>query len=254
MSSIRPLRVTALACLLVASLPAAGLAGEAAPQATYDVRFDSIWSASTHPEDFPGSAHFSRLVGGTHGPGVEFWRLGQLASRGIKDMAEQGAVQPLESLVAQAINAGLAGSVVRGTNIPRSPGTATAEVTVTRDFPLVTLVTMIAPSPDWFVGTRGVSLLERDRWLERKVVTLFAYDAGTDSGPTYRSPNQETVPPEPIARIDGYPFRGVPIGTMTFERTGGPPPEPLLLGGGRFEVTTQWTTDTAAPASASPAP
>lgn len=240
---------TAAVLLLAATIalgappPVGGEGANEEPQASYDVRFDAAWSAQTHPRDFPGSAHFSRLVGGTHGPGVGFWQPGELASRGIQDMAERGQVQPLEREVAQAIAAGLAGSVVRGTNVPQSPGTATASLTVTREFPRVTLVTMIAPSPDWFVGTRGVSLLERGRWLERKVVTLYAYDAGTDSGSTFRSPDQPTLPPEPIARIEGFPFDGVPIGTLTFERTDGAGPEALLLGDdGRFAVRTQWTT------------
>lgn len=248
------------AMLLVALAPAVasaqgGEGGEVEdPTAHYAVRFDSIWSAETHPDDFPGSAHFSRLVGGTHGPGVVFWKPGQLASRGIEDMAELGAVQPLENEVAQAIAAGHAESVVRGTNVPLSPGTATAALTVSRDFPRVTLVTMIAPSPDWFVGTRGLSLLENDRWLQRKVVTVWAYDAGTDSGPTFRSPDQDTVPPEPISRIEGYPFDGVPIGTFTFERTDGSDPLPLVLGDGRFEVTAQWTTETGSTGYGIPVP
>ena len=38
--------------------------------------------------------------------------------------------------------------------------TATGDFTVTTDHPLVTLITMIAPSPDWFVGVHGESLLD----------------------------------------------------------------------------------------------
>ena len=34
------------------------------------------------------------------------------------------------------------------------------DVAVTTDHPRVTLVTMIAPSPDWFVGVSGLSLLD----------------------------------------------------------------------------------------------
>ena len=113
---------------------------------------------------------------------------------------------------------------------------------VDRDFPLVTVVSMLAPSPDWFVGVAGLSLLEDGDWVDERVATLFAYDAGTDSGTTYTSPNADTSPPEPIHRIATGPLgNGRPVGTFTFTREDLPEPEPLLLGGGRFRVTVRWS-------------
>ena len=50
------------------------------------------------------------------------------------------------------------------------------------DSPLVTHVSMIAPSPDWFVGVNSLSLLEGGSFMSSVVIQLFAYDAGTDSG------------------------------------------------------------------------
>jgi hypothetical protein len=78
-------------------------------------------------------------------------------------------------------------------------------------------VAMIAPSPDWFIGVRNLDLMPGGQWANEIVVDLFAYDAGTDSGPSYTSPDQATQPPEPIALITGYPFtEGVSLGTFTF--------------------------------------
>src|SRR5438128_6112303 len=74
-----------------------------------------------------------------------------------------------------------------------------------RDFPLVTLVSMIAPSPDWFVGVDSLSLLADDQWVTNKVVTLYAMDAGTDSGITYESPDQVTMPRGVVTRHSGFP-------------------------------------------------
>ena len=86
---------------------------------------------------------------------------------------------------------------------------------------MVTLVSMIAPSPDWFVGVHGLALLEDAMWKDEIVVQLFAYDAGTDSGVTYASANQATDPPVVIARIQVSPFDASdPLGTFTFTRTG----------------------------------
>ena len=61
---------------------------------------------------------------------------------------------------------------------------------LSRDFPLVTLTSMIASSPDWLVGVDSLSLIENDEWLLTKIAILYGYDAGTDSGPTYTFPDQ----------------------------------------------------------------
>ena len=51
---------------------------------------------------------------------------------------------------------------------------------------------------------------------------LYPYDAGTDSGTNYTSPNNPTDPAEPIFAIEGYPFyynnEVVPLGTFTFKK------------------------------------
>lgn len=135
----------------------------APPTARYEVTFDSTWSASTHPTDFPADAHYSGLVGGTHTSGATFWRPGSLASEGIRRMAERGAKSPLTEEVGAAITAGTAQYVLSGGDLPTSPGSVRMEFDISQTFPLVTLVTMIAPSPDWFVGVAGLPLFENDR-------------------------------------------------------------------------------------------
>jgi len=188
--------------------------------ASYDVEFVSIWSASTHPVSIPSSPHFSGLIGGTHGADVTFWAAGAFASDGIKAMAELGAKTPLDSEVEAAIQAGTADGVLSGGNIPSSPGSVEITFDVDVDFPLVTLVSMIAPSPDWFVGVRSLSLLEEGSWASTIVVQLFAYDAGTDSGVIYTSGDQPTDPRANIFRITESPFDvATPLGTFTFTFT-----------------------------------
>ncbi|MFO1512860.1 MAG: spondin domain-containing protein [Verrucomicrobiota bacterium] len=86
----------------------------------------------------------------------------------------------------------------------------------------VTLVSMIAPSPDWFVGVDGLSLIADGQWATNKVVTLYGKDAGTDSGASYSSPDQVTVPRGVVTQFAGFPalVNGVivPFGTFTFTR------------------------------------
>jgi hypothetical protein len=182
----------------------------------YEVIFDATWSAETHAQDFPGGAHFSGLVGGAHNGNVVFWEVGGLASQGIKRMAELGSQGTLASEISNDPDASTA--TILGSTFG-SPGTATVVFTATKAFSRLTLVTMIAPSPDWFTGTSGLELFRHGRWRDGVVYSLVPHDAGTDSGTTYDSANVVTNPPEPIAIIDYAPMSpgGVvtPVGTFT---------------------------------------
>jgi len=203
------------ACLFFLTLPGALLA----QTAHYTVTFEATWSDVTHPVDFPPGPHFSGLVGGNHDATVSFWEAGGLASLGIKRMAEWGSQADLLSEVQAAIDAGTAESTIADVPLWDVPGSTSIDIALGPDHPLVTLVAMIAPSPDWFIGVRNLDLRPGGEWAEEIVIDLFAYDAGTDSGPSYTSPDQVTNPPDPIVAIDGYPFEvGVPLGTMTFTK------------------------------------
>lgn len=200
-------------CLVSVALATTAIA----QTAYYSVTFETTWTEVTHPTDYPPSPHFSGLVGGTHDATVSFWDTGELASLGMKRMAEWGSQTELLAEVQAAIDAGQASSTIADDPLWTVPGATSIQVPVEPEFPLVTLVAMIAPSPDWFVGVRNLDLRDGGQWADEIVIELFAYDAGTDSGPSYTSPDQATVPPEPIALIEGYPFTpGEPIGTFTF--------------------------------------
>ena len=226
--------LTLVICFTITSLaiptPPQSLAqsGLIDPTAMYQVTFNATWSQETHPHPsgsaaFPSnSAHFSGLIGGSHNENVTFWQSGMLASLGIQQMAEFGSKGSLSNEVNIAITAGTANEIISGGGIGQSPGTVSiASVAMYKSYPLVTLTSMIAPSPDWFVGVSGLSLLDdQGNWVAEKTVTLYPYDAGTDSGPDYTSPNTATNPPEVIASLRGVrPFSSEPIGTLTFTRT-----------------------------------
>jgi hypothetical protein len=142
-----------------------------------------------------------------------------LASLGIQRMAEWGSQAPLDAEVEAAIAAGSAEFVLRDDEVPDSPGTASLDFTINDDHSLVTLVTMVAPSPDWFVGVAGLDLRPGGQWVESLTVTLWPYDAGTDSGASYNSPDQPTNPHQPISLITTLPLgNGVALGTFEFVR------------------------------------
>jgi hypothetical protein len=189
---------------------------------TYKVTFNAEWSEENHPDDFPPNPHFSGLIGASHNDQVSFWKEGELASHGIKNMAETGAKNPLNTEIGKAIIDKNAFKLISGDGINPSPGSVSLQFKVSKNYSLVTLVTMIAPSPDWFVGVDSISLYENGSFVDEKTVVLYAYDAGTDSGTMYTSPDDPTDPPVPIFKIEGYPFfyedELVPLGTFTFTK------------------------------------
>ncbi|KAA9333194.1 hypothetical protein F0P96_09445 [Hymenobacter busanensis] len=193
--------------------------------AVYRVRFEATWSATTHPQDFPADAHFSRLIGAAHSPAAALFGPGALASAGIKDMAERGnnAALRAQILSLQAGTATVGELLESRATSTSSPGELVDTVTVNGKFPLLSAVTMIAPSPDWFVALESENLLdETGRWRTHAVVEARAYDAGTDSGPNFTSPDQATSPAQPVTLISTGPLARngtvAPLGVFHLDR------------------------------------
>jgi len=172
--------------------------------ATYTVTFSTEWSGVTFPTNYPGDRdrHFSSLVGATHNEQVIFWESGQLASEGIEKVAEDGDNSVLESEIDSAIDTGTADAVLMGDGIPDTATETELMFLVSKNYPLVSLVSMLAPSPDWFVGVSGVSLMQGGDWIDEFAIDLVAYDAGTDSGVVYYAANNDTDPQNVILPLD----------------------------------------------------
>lgn len=216
-------RLLTLAALAVLVAGCDALFGDDPPPvvrspATYVVTLEATWSAATHPEAFPPNPHFSRLTGASHVATASLWAVGRAASTGIKDMAERGRTDPLRAEV-EAL--GGAAVYAEGGPVPLSPGAAAIEVAVTDERPFATVVSMLAPSPDWFVGVAGLDLRSADGWQDRVVVELQVYDAGTDDGASYTAADAPRAVPAPVAPVAYAPLAGTTVGRLVFERQGG---------------------------------
>ena len=180
-------------------------AAEQEYEAVYLARFVSTWSADTHPVNFPDNPHFSPLTGAAHSEQAVFWQRGQNATDGIEQMAETGGTTMLLDEIQLAIDEGRALSTIQGGGIALSPGATEVEFRVKRDYPLVTLVSMLAPSPDWFIGIHDQSMLDQNGdYLESLTVELNLYDSGTDAGVRYDSADEDS-PRSPIALVNSFP-------------------------------------------------
>lgn len=189
--------------------------------ATYSINYTSTWSNTTHPHptnNFPAGAHYSKLVGATHNTDVVFLEMGQLASPGVEDIAELGSNTVFFNEVTTAINNGDANQIIDGDALNTSEGEIVInDVVTSNEFPYITLLSMIAPSPDWMVAVNSVELLDGGGdWKDSITMDLFPYDAGTDSGTDYNSPNMDTNPADPISSAQGVPpFSNMKMGTLT---------------------------------------
>ena len=66
------------------------------------------------------------------------------------------------------------------------------------------MVSMIAPSPDWFIAVQNIALKDADgSWLDTIEVPFTTWDAGTDDGAVFTAGNQDSQPRGSIVRISG---------------------------------------------------
>lgn len=190
--------------------------------ARYRLTFNATWSVLTHPNEFPSSAHFSGLIGMTHNSSVMFFSKGEVASDGIKNMAETGSKNPLESEIQNFISNGTGSTLISGDGISSSPGEVSLEFNVLISHTLVSVVSMLAPSPDWFIAVSNINLIENAEWVSSKTINVDIYDSGTDDGATFTSPDEPTVPRVPIFEIDTPPLAVnnvvAPLGSITFTK------------------------------------
>lgn len=172
----------------------------------YEVTFQINWNNQDYPTDYPANAHFSKLIGWSHTLNNSFFEIGSIATQGIEDMAELGATTPLDNELSTKIanQEGLAYYI--GNNLSSGVGTISQTIEVNKDFSAVTLVTMLAPSPDWYLGVVNINLFENGEFVAQKTVNGLVYDAGTDNGATYSTPNIDSSPKQPISILVNAPI------------------------------------------------
>lgn len=188
--------------------------------AIYTITFTSNWSQETHPHPdgaLPSNAHWSTLVGATHNEQVSFLAMGDLATPGIENIAESGSTSIFNNEVNSAISSGTTNAFIDLGDLDTELGQITGTIQVSATYPLLTLISMIAPSPDWIIAINSVPLRnDAEVWEEEISIDLYPYDAGTDSGEDYIASNLDTNPAQPITNIQGVvPFSFEKIGTIT---------------------------------------
>uniref|UniRef100_A0A8B9T8K7 Spondin-2 n=1 Tax=Anas platyrhynchos TaxID=8839 RepID=A0A8B9T8K7_ANAPL len=173
--------------------------------AKYSIIFTGKWSQTAFPKQYPlyrPPAQWSSMLGVTHSSDYSMWKKNEYASNGVRDFAEKGEAWVLMKEIEEA------GEKIQSVHgifsapaISSGTGQTSTELEVRSRHPLVSFVVRIVPSPDWFVGIDSLNLCEGDHWVEEVSVDLFPYDAGTDSGFTFSSPNFATIPQDTVTEI-----------------------------------------------------
>lgn len=175
--------------------------------ASYTVTFEGTWTASSHPIDFPtDDDHFSSAIGLVHKAGTTIFEEGQLATDGIENMAESGNNANLIDEIDALVDSGSALNRISGGGLGSGTSETSFTITATEEFSLVTIVSMIAPSPDWFVAVENVDLFNDGEFADNITVAAVSYDSGTDSGSSFNSGNDDTDPAENISLITDAPL------------------------------------------------
>lgn len=193
----------------------------------FKVTLTTHWDSNDFPTQYPGSAHWSPLSGTVHNSQAVFWEPnGQAATAGIESMAETGGTSALNSEIQTAKASGYSQGLIKTSKISTGAGSASIEFDTSDTYPLLTLVSMIAPSPDWFVGVHGLSLQDGNGdWIERQSIDLSLYDAGTDLGVSFTSANSESND------------QSLPITLVTSERADSDFSDGVQFSSGKFVAT-----------------
>ena len=204
-----------------AAPPAAAHPTPAAP-AEYTVIIKSTWTKTTHPFEYPSGAHFSGMIGASHNAKYSIFAVGRRPTPGLERLSEEGKHSPLDTEIQSAIDQGNALMLFESGGLKNWKDSMVATVRVDPAHPLVDVVNMVAPSPDWFTGATNVNLDENGTWVARKTLTLPAYDSGGDDGKTYKAPDRDTNPKKPTTREADRHFvihgRVKPVAILIFVR------------------------------------
>nr|XP_016929716.1 spondin-1 [Drosophila suzukii] len=227
--------------------------------AVYKVVLHTYWTRELFPKHYPDwrpTAQWTKTLGRTHNANYALYHIGQPATAAVKQFAESGRTDLLDSNAGEqqqqqmqmqmqtgkspsggtgsSFNTTSSGTTTTSSErsvfdefsmpaIPLGAGRSEAKVFVDSNHSLVSLMTRIVPSPDWFIGVDSFELCVGGSWIDTVTVELDPLDAGTDNGFTFTAPNWPTAPQGVIYRITSrYP--GHPAGSFYYPKSKRLPP------------------------------
>jgi hypothetical protein len=196
-------------------------------QVTYKVEFTPTWTKANFPFEYPDTSlihkpHFSGWIGTAHNDAYDLFKEGAMPTPGLEALSEGGKHSPLDEEIRAAIAAGNALMLSESEPLKDLSKSATFNITVDDAHPMVSVVAMIAPSPDWFAGVSDVNLKGNGNWIANKTLDVMAWDSGGDDGVTYLANDKDTNPKKPTMPSAAKQFmndgKAMPVGQISFTR------------------------------------
>jgi len=215
-------RAIVVAFLFVALTTSAAARRRCRGSAMYKVTFSNFLSGTGRFRNIvpKGGLVFSPMTGVTHSPRVSLFRRGRPVSKAVEQVCENGRNTRLLRR-ARALRFIRRVTSVAYTTGPVRPGkVGYIKVRATCRNRYLSVITMIAPSPDWVVQINNMPLWRGGKFIRAARGRLVAYDCGTDSGREFTDPSNLSldVPTRPrgvFRRLSQDPtdrFMGRPVG------------------------------------------
>lgn len=165
-------------------------------EASYQAVFTLNWQSPQFA--VPPNVHVTALVGIVHSKDTTLWSPGSLATKGIEDVAEIGNTIALNAELDFILSKGKALSKFM-ISPPLVTGSTETILDFNTGFSCFTFASMIAPSPDWFMGIHDYDLFKNNKWVADTTINILLYDAGTEDGDVFSYDNPVTSPQQVIS-------------------------------------------------------
>lgn len=126
--------------------------------AVYKVTLEGRWSREIFPKHYPETrprAHFSKTFGLTHNQNFTFFKVGELVSDEMKAFCKSADSEPLEN------DEKFEQEIFDEFIIPKLENPidkVESRLFVQSNYSLISMVTKLIPSPDWFIGVESLQV------------------------------------------------------------------------------------------------
>lgn len=182
--------------------------------AVYSCNMTNLWTSARHPIQYPFPegpegimAHWTVPVLATHSEDYVMWAPGVLSTRGVERVAEAGITIDLRNEILDQQDLGNAGPFVRGSDSDTlnrdDTGQDFDDLMVMPGMSLLSSITMVAPSPDWFTGLYNFDMVNQNTgtYYDSFSVETYPWSSGTELGDEYRIRNEDRDPPIPVYQL-----------------------------------------------------
>ena len=167
-------------------------------EAAYKVTLTGKWK---QPEfSLPANAHFTPIIGMLHNANTNFFSPGMPASIGVERIAEDGNSFPMLAAIDSVIGIkqALSDFIIFSPSITEG---VTGVFATNSNYSLFSFESMIAPTPDWFIGLHDFNLMPAGKWITDTTVNIYVYDAGTEEGDRFDMTNPDSSPRMPVTLL-----------------------------------------------------